>query len=212
MPTHSTHAGVVRDYFESVRWLNRQAQSSEDTLQVRRVTAITTIQAVTAVEVFVNLWFRTFVAERGDKKLEQVLLSDLEGRAPLEKKLATWPKRHLGSKLELHRGPGLAFIELKNLRNSIVHFASNYATVHVPQLIIHGLADTSKYDALLGVDAEKALVAAENLVAEIFRLAGFDEVTRERALAVWIARIGRNPSVESTNVAVPPWLAPHVER
>ena len=212
MTTHSTPAGIVREYFESLRWLSLEAQNSEDPRHARRLAAIAIIQAVACVEVFVNLWFRAHVSESKKEKLQETLLRDLEARTSLEKRLATWPKRHLGRELDLRDGPGLAFVELKNLRNAIVHFVSTHETVHKPFLIIHGLADTSEYDALLGTDAKKALIVAESFVTEIFRLAGFDVVTTERALAVWIAKRGLNASIETANHGVPPWLAPHVER
>jgi hypothetical protein len=171
-----------------------------------------TIQAVTAVEVFMTLWFHAFVEEQKDEDLHGALVRDLKAKTSLERRLATWPKKYLGIKLDLRQGPGGDLVRLKNLRNSIVHFQTTHETVRFPQLIMHGLADTTEYDALNSTSAEAALTIAEQFVAEIFRLAKFDAATSTNALAAWTAMQGVNASVDAMNRAVPPWLAPHVER
>lgn len=180
--TYSTPSGVVREYFECLRWLCREARGGE-VHHSRRLAAMATIQAVTAVEVFMNLWFRAFVEEQENEALHGALLRDLRAKTTLERRLATWPRRYLGERLDLRQGPGGDFVRLKNLRNSIVHFQTTHETVRAPQLIMHGLADTTEYDALNGSSAESALVIVEKLAAEIFRLAKFDAATSENALA-----------------------------
>lgn len=212
LPTYSTPSGVVREHFECLRWLCGQARGIEEVHQSKRLAAMATIQAVTAVDVFMNLWFRAFVEEQNDKDLHDALLRELKAKPSLERRLATWPRRYLGEKLNLRQGPGGNFVRLKNIRNSIVHFQTTYETVRVPQLIIHGLADTTEYDALNSSSAESALAIVEEFVAEIFRLAKFDAATSENALAAWIGKRGVNPSFDGVSSTVPPWLAPHVER
>lgn len=215
MPTHSTPAGVVIEYFESLRWLARAAIETSDPIHARRLAAMSTILAVTAVEVFLNLWFRIHATESGSAELQDALVKDLEKKITLDQKLLQWPKRHLHTMLNLKVGPGHAFVSLKKRRNSIIHFESTHETIHASNIIIHGLADTTQYDSLSAESAAEALATAEALVAEVFCLAGFDKETLETALAGWIGERGSNPSVEAvqaTNYGVPPWLAPHVER
>lgn len=179
---------------------------------MRRLTALATIQAVTAVEVFMNLWFRSFVEETKSEDQKKSLLEDLRQRIPLEQRLAKWPRRYLGNKIDLRVGPGHAFVKLKNLRNSVVHFETAYETVRAPQLIVHGLADTSAYDGLTSRSAESALTVAEDFVAEMFRLAGYESATIKCALIAWIGKRDSAASTKTPNVGLPSWLAPHVER
>lgn len=209
--THSTPAGVVVEYFESLRWLAKSAEDATDDHQAHRIAAMAVIMAVNAVEVFLNLWFRVVATERNGGAQESQFGQDLARRISLEQKLMTWPTRHLEANLDLRHGAGKAFVELKRVRNSIVHFESSHDTVHTGTVILHGLADTSDYDGLTAASANEALTIAENLVTEIFRLAGFDDATIDHAAAVWI---GKLPKAESDSVPqrVAPWIAPHVQR
>jgi hypothetical protein len=211
MPTHSTPSGVVVEYFDSLRWLTQAAQAASDPKHARRLAAMSTILAVTAVEVFLNLWFRIRAAELNSEELQKAIVQDLEAKISLDQKLSRWPKTHLHAKLNVKSGPGGAFVSLKTRRNSIIHFESTHETIHASNIIIHGLADTTEYDALTAVSAVEALATAEGFIAEVFRLAGFDEAKTETALAGWTGRRGSHPSVEATSPGVPSWLAPHVQ-
>lgn len=212
MPTHSTPSGVVVEYFESLRWLVLAANEASDPNHARRLAAMSTILAVTAVEVFFNLWFRIHATESGRTELQDALLADFERKITLDQKLADWPKRHLNSNINLKTGPGQAFVSLKARRNSIVHFESTHETIHTPGLIIHGLANTTEYDALSAVSATDALTTAEALVADVFRLAGVQAEKMDIALTGWIGKSVANSSVDATSAGLPPWLAPHVKR
>jgi hypothetical protein len=209
--THSTPAGVVVEYFESLRWLAKSAGEANDDNQARRNAALAVIMAVNAVEVFLNLWFRVVATERNGGAQENQFGQDLARRISLEQKLTTWPIRHLQANLDLRHGAGKAFVGLKRVRNSIVHFESSHDTVHTGSAILHGLADTTDYDGLTAASANEALTIAENLVTEIFRLAGFDDATIDHAATVWI---GKRPKAESDSVPqrVAPWVRPHVQR
>jgi hypothetical protein len=99
-PTYSTPAGVVVEYFESLRWLVKATSETSDPILARRHAAMCTILAVTAVEVFLNLWFRALVTDRGNAELQEAFGKDLESKAPLEKKLSQWPKKYLGSGID----------------------------------------------------------------------------------------------------------------
>jgi hypothetical protein len=212
MPTHSTPAGVVVEYFESLRWLVRMARESVEEIEVRRLAAMSTIMAVTSVEVFMNLWFPVHAAESGSKLLQEAVARDLEKKVSLDHKLAQWPGRHFNSNLSLKSGNGANFLALKNRRNSIVHFQSKDETVRAANIIIHGLANTTEYDSLTALNAEEALSIAEEIVEEMFRLAGFDRSTSETAANHWIGKLGSRTNVEAINRSVPAWLVPHVER
>ena len=103
-----------------------------------------------------------------------------------------WPSRYLSAPLDLKAGAGVAFMELKSLRNSIVHFTSSHESIELAGVAIHGLADTSAYDSLSSSEAIWALQTAENFVAGIFRLAGIAEKEIPHALHAWA---GKPPAV-----------------
>ena len=171
---------------------------------------MSTILAISAVEVFMNLWFRIHASEQSDIALQDALAKDLEKKISIDQKLALWPKRHLKVELNLKAEPVRNFLVLKSRRNSIIHFQSNHESIHASNIIIHGLADTTEYDLLSGASAQEALNTAEEFVAEVFRIAGFDAGTSEVALAGWVGKREPNRSVDAASV--PPWLAPHVKR
>ncbi len=188
MNSVSTPADVVIEYFDSLRWLADSAEDAGDEQVARRFAAMATIMAVTAVDVFFNLWFRALVEDRDDQALRADLIRDLEARVSLDQKLGEWTKRHLPAMLDLKQGPGRAFVELKELRNGIIHFTSTHETIHTPGMIVHGMANTSSYDSLSAKSARDAVSVAEALIEEILRLAGFDEEMISTALAAWIGK------------------------
>jgi hypothetical protein len=178
---------VVWEYFFSLRQLSSQAREAPSPEMARQAAALAVVMAVTVVEVFLNLWFRVRVEEQGIEVNRQSFLADLERRASLEQKLRRWPARYLGTALDLNSGPGAQFSELKKLRNSIIHFISSHQSFEAEGFAIHGLADTSQYDALDSASAVWAHETAENTVAEVFRLAGLADI--RGALHAWTGRI-----------------------
>lgn len=154
----------------------------------RQSAALAVVMAVTVGEVFLNLWFRVHVEEQGSAKQRESLRKDLNSRASIQRKLEQWPFRYLSTPLDLKAGAGGEFIRLKSLRNSIVHFTSSHKSIELAGVTIHGLADTSNYDSLAADQAIWALQTAENLVAEIFRLAGIAEKEIPHALQAWAGK------------------------
>ena len=200
---------MVQEYFETLRWLNETAQLAASDALTRRAAAMTVIYSVTAVEVFLNLWFRVYAVERSDMAIRSAFDEGLSKKISLEQKLAQWPGLILNRKLNLKAGPGGAFVALKTERNSIVHFESTNDTLHASNIIIHNLANTSQYDALSAKSAANALETAEALVAEIFRIADFDDETSQHAQAIWIGKVQSGVPIEKRPA---PWIAPYVTR
>jgi hypothetical protein len=212
MPTYSTSPGVTREYFNALRWLRDEARGATERNHIRRVAAMSVIQAVTAVEVLMNLWFRAVVEDEKDEQKRCELLRDLDRKIPLEQRLSTWPKKYLGRDMNLRDGPGGAFVALKNHRNSIIHFSTTHESVRSPQMIMHGLADTTAYDELDSSSADAAVITAEAFVTELFRIRGFDSATSEQALLAWIGKQPSAPNIDTAIASVPPWIAAHVQR
>jgi hypothetical protein len=165
---------VVWDYFFSLRRIEESSRIAPSRELEKHNAALTIIMAVTAVEVFFNLWFRVLVEENNVAKDRQSLIDDLSNRRTINHKLKKWPERYLGNILDLTTGPGKAFSDIKELRNSIVHFTTEHETIHLGKLKLQGFADTTKYDDLTAAQAKIAVKSAEELVQEIFRLAKYD--------------------------------------
>jgi hypothetical protein len=124
MVTLSSPNSVVWEYFWSLRQLVSSAREAPSPQLSRQATALAVIMAVTVGEVFLNLWFRVRVEERHTKPQRDALLKDLAHPfLSLDGKLKQWPKRYLGQALDHSAGPGAAFMALKSIRNSIIHFA-----------------------------------------------------------------------------------------
>jgi len=123
---HSSPNHVVWEYFFTLRRLAQRAQAGESEEPCRQATALTIIMAVTVVEVFLNLFFRVCVSEPKRAEHQAQFLEDLRRRISLDQKIRKWPKRILGHELPLDAAPGKHFMELKDLRNLLIHFTSTH--------------------------------------------------------------------------------------
>lgn len=189
MTTLSSPNRIVWEYFLSLRLIEQSAKSAPSPEISRQQAALALVMSVTAVEVFINLWFRVRVEEGSDPEMRASLLKDLNERRSIEAKLKNWPKRYLGAELDLTSGAGAKFSEIKRKRNSIVHFTSTHETAELGLYSLHGMADTSEYDSLSLSDAEHAVEAAIGLISEIFRLAGLSSTEIAGAMHGWTGTI-----------------------
>lgn len=203
--SHSTPSGVTREYFATLREVANAACSARTATQQRRLAALAVTQAITTIEVFMNLWVRQLLEEKRDQSLIEQFIKDLGSRLPFSKKLERWPKFFFGKPLDFKKSPALELAELISLRNEIVHFESNYETVEYSQLIVHGLANTTKYDALQAQDAIRAVSIAENIALEFFRLANFNQVDQEQAKTAWTGS-------KTSGALLPEYLKKHLLR
>jgi hypothetical protein len=182
---------VVWEYFEALRRLVVESRDAESEVTRRQSAALAVVMSVTVVEVFFNLWFRVRAEERHSKEEVAQLVSDLGYPHPwsLDKKLKNWPNRYLRRELDLTQGPGAEFMKIKTLRNSIVHFSSTHTTIEYENITVNGLADTTDYDALSFEKARSALFAAEDLIGEVFLLAGVAPENIRHMLHGWTGRV-----------------------
>jgi len=188
MTTFSSPNRIVWEYFNSLKNLVQTARYASNSDFARQTSALAIVTAVTVAEVFLNLWFRIRVEERGNTESRESLLKDLKNRVSFQRKLEQWPLRYLAEPLDLKAGPGGDFMKLKSLRNSIVHFTSSNSSLNVDDVILHGLADTSDYDSLTAENGIWALETTEAMIVEIFRLGGISEKEIPHALHMWTGR------------------------
>lgn len=182
---------IVWEYFEALRRLVVESRNADSEATRRQSAALAVVMAVTVVEVFFNLWFRVRAEERHAPEEIELLISELGHPRPwsLEKKLKHWPTRYLGKELNLTHGPGAEFMRVKSLRNSIVHFSSSHTTFEHENLVVRGLADTTDYDELSFEKARSALFAAEDIIGEVFALAGAAPENVRHLLHQWTGRM-----------------------
>jgi hypothetical protein len=182
---------IVWEYFEALRRLVVDSRDAEDESTRRQSAALALVMSVTVVEVFFNLWFRVRAEERHSPAEVALLISELGHPRPwsLDRKLRHWPKRYLGKELDLTQGPGAEFLKIKALRNSIVHFSSSHTTFEHDNVVIRGLADTTDYDELSFEKARSALFAAEDVIGEVFILAGIAPENVRHMLHGWAGRV-----------------------
>jgi hypothetical protein len=126
MATYSSPNRIVWEYWLSLRLLVQAAREAPSPELTRQNTALAVIMAVTVVEIFLNLWFRVRVEEKGNVAHRASLLRDLAARKSIEFKLKNWPIRYLSHSLDLCGGAGAEFSEVKKpaqLDHSLHEFA-----------------------------------------------------------------------------------------
>lgn len=173
-----------------MRRLTIQARDSETERARRQSAALAVVMSVTAVEVFLNVWFRIRVEEKFSKAEVETFLTAFSHPRPwsLDKKLREWPNKYLGRPLGFEHGAGAKFMELKRIRNSIVHFTSTHTSIDIQGLSIVGAAAITPYRNLGFEEARASLFVAEDLVIEIFTLAGMSETDMPHLLHLWLGK------------------------
>ncbi len=183
----SSPNSVTWDYFHTVEMAVSRAKSSDVDRLVRQDSALAIVMAVNAVEVFMNLYFRVLVEEAEYKAHREYYLGCIKKRKGLDYKLRNWPKKILGKELDFKQGAGLAFNNLKNLRNQIVHFTSSHDTITLEgdTVIINGMADTTDYNSLDAEKAENALYTSRDLVKLLAHSSGVPNDRMDAWLHTW---------------------------
>lgn len=180
---------IVWNYFAALRRLALRASQGPDDDERKQDLALCIILSVTAIESFVNVYFRVIVSESGLERHLAKLESDLKAQVPLMKKLTSWTKAMLGEQFDLSAAPGAAFDELRKRRNKLIHFTSSHQSIAGPGFAIHGLADISAYDSLKPQDGMHAVAVAEGVISELFRLRGIPGDQIPHMLHAWTGKV-----------------------
>jgi len=190
--TLSSPNRIVWELFEALRRLCvrvREAESAEDESAQRQEAALCVILSVQCVEVFFNVYFRVLISEPTYAHAAKEISADMaRTQCGLDTKIKKWPGLVFGQKLPLDKGAGQRFVALKNLRHKLMHFTSSHETLSIPGVSIHGLADTSAYEALSAKSAIEALHTAEAFLCEVFILRGIPAEQLPHALHSWTGR------------------------
>lgn len=181
---------MVWELFQGLRRLcARMIEQPEGESETRQDSAIAVILAVQCVEVFLNIYFRVVVNEPEFSHAAERICHDLEDtRFGLDRKLKEWPNLVFGKNLDLGVGAGQRLVLLKNTRHKLMHFSSSQETFSRPEIVIHGMANTSVYASLSRESAIEALHVAEDFLCEVFALQGIPAQSLPHALHRWTGR------------------------
>jgi hypothetical protein len=184
---------MIWEYFDSLRAMVRNVQNADER-NIQRQVLPCVFMGIAVVETFLNTYFRILCEKRNCSGCREQTLKEIDGRTSLERKIKTWPKRFFDREIDFNQGIGLRFMNLKDLRNKLMHFKSSYDTVNLPgQIQIQGMVDISSYDGLDKNIALESLLVAEEMLEEIFRLEGISDEQIKHALHLWTGKV---PDVE----------------
>lgn len=180
---------ILWRYFACLRRLVHEANTTPDPDLQRETAALAVFMAVSAIEAFLNIWFRTFSEAGLVVAHRATIMADLRNRRPLTYKFKTWPKMCFDKSFDLDRPPAKAFLALVEQRNALMHFTTSYDSIEVPGITVQGLVDITTYQRLGPPDADNAVRVAEEIVGEFFRLqkAGAVEVLKQ--IHYWTCRV-----------------------
>jgi len=180
---------IIWQYFQCLRRIINRANIDTDDEEKKQDVALCIFMAITIVEAFINIYFRIIVEEQGFAQYKALIVKDLKSHKTIDYKIRNWPRRIFGKTLNFSEGIPKQFLELKRLRNELMHFKSSHEAMHMPGVSVYGLADTSALDDL---DISKAFLAhdiAEGMLIQLFRLRGIAENEMSSHIHLWTGRI-----------------------
>ena len=144
----SAPQGVIWDYIKCFQEILQDMEITQNKDVEKRKASICLHLAVLIVETFFNIYFRLAVESNKHKEHKRVILKHIEKRKSLDFKIREWPKLIFRKSLDFENGKAKDFIDLKEKRNSIMHYKYTYDFVSFGNMSIHGLTDISFYESL----------------------------------------------------------------
>lgn len=180
---------IVWNYFAALRRLVSSTAGQPDSDERKQDVAVCVILSITAIEAFMNVYFRVVVAQPSFAASLAKIEADLKAQVPLTAKFKAWPRLIFGKQFDMASKAGLAFDALRQRRNKLVHFTSTRETIAIRDTSIHGVADMTAFDTLSPADAAHAVQTAEAVVSEIFLLAGIPNEQLPHMLHGWTGKL-----------------------
>jgi hypothetical protein len=176
---------LLWNFHDAIKWQIRLAKHAIDAEQKKHIAIICIILSVALVEAFFNVFFRLLIEEPKFSHLRDQVLKELE-ESSLDFKIKEWPRRFLGVGIDLGKGVGQAFINLKDTRNWLMHFTTTHETFTQETITFQGVSDISRYDQLDVKDSIDALLTSEQVILEVLKLRGIQNDQLERELDYWL--------------------------
>jgi hypothetical protein len=175
---------MVWEYLEILNRIYYSLNSTADEKELRQNICLCILLAVTTVETFLNIFFQILVNEPIYGKYKTYILGSILERRSIDYKIKHWPKKLFNQSIDFASGAGKQFLELKELRNQLMHFSSN-ETVTIKGVDLHNVSNISFYESLEIADAEKASNMVMGIIEEILKLSGLSGSELQLRMLHW---------------------------
>lgn len=152
MKTSKVLAGnqlILWSYYNILRSLVFDNKKTANFNEKRENALLVIIMSITIIEVFLNIYFYLLASEKKYfKHFEQISKEIKNTSFSLDKKIRLWPKLLFNKGIDLGRGAGQKFQDLKKLRNELIHFHSDHYESEFDNIKITKLLDISAFEKL----------------------------------------------------------------
>lgn len=179
--------GMVWEYVYILDRIANDLNSNSDKTIARQNVLLCILLSVVVVETFLNQFFQDLVLKAPYRGHKVFISNGLKSRLSIDRKIKRWPEKVLGNKLNIETGIGKQFIELKDLRNRLMHF-SMLGNVNIDGKEFDAFSDISFYESLKISDALNASNVAEETIYEILMLSGFTGDTLKSQFLKWTGK------------------------
>jgi len=181
----STYYNILRNLVFDYREAINENEKKEKALLV-------VIMSVTIIEAFLNIYFLLLVSEeKYSQHCEQISREISNTSDSLDKKIKNWPMLLFKKRLDLGKGVGQKFQNLKTLRNKLLHFQSDHNELVVENIRISKLLEITVYEQLVEYDVESCQTIVLDFASEIFRLVGIQENKIGTLIQLWFGDLTR---------------------
>jgi hypothetical protein len=194
---------LIWQYYECLHRQIRRVPVYEDGTQKQELVLVVFL-AVTVVETFINAFFRVLIEEAQFATHRERIIRDLAKRVSLDEKIRRWPKLIFGKPLEPANNDIRAFFDLKDIRNSLMHFVSSHETVELPgPIILRGMADVTAYESLSPRYCRECPAVIRAFAYQVFILRGLETELLPHAFHSWFGEPPSNRPKKPTPVREP---------
>jgi hypothetical protein len=175
--SHSTSNKIVWEFYTNLKLLEKYYRGKAvNEGYIKNIAMMSIFMSVACVEAFINMFFRELLEDNKYSHLKDKTLPEMENnRFGLEQKIKQWPERFF-SKNVYGTKPGKAFQQIKNTRNSLLHYRHTYEPIEVEQGVTWaGLTDFTIFDKLTNEYSFNARDIATNFIREILLASGCAE-------------------------------------
>jgi hypothetical protein len=190
--TLASNQSILWSYYNVLRSLVFENKKATNSNEKRENALLVIIMSITIIEAFLNIYFYLLVSEEKYFKHSEQISKEIKNTSfSLDKKIRLWPKLLFNKDIDLGRGVGQMFQELKKLRNKLLHFHSDHFKSEFNNIKITKLLDISAFEKLAEYDVNSCTSIVLDFASEIFRLSGVPDNKIDSAIHVWFGDVSR---------------------
>ena len=179
-------------YYNILRILILDFHNTTDENEKKEKAFLVIIVSVTIIDAFLNIYFFLLVSEeKYSYHMEQIKNEIKKTSFPLDKKVNQWPMLLFNKNVDFGSGVGQKFMNLKNLRNKLLHFQSDHNELDIQNIKISKLLDITIYEELAQYDVDSCQSIVLDLASEIFRLVGIQKDKIPHFIHSWFGDLSR---------------------